>query len=126
LFPSFYTETKHSKVTDFLRKQFREEDPFEPLRKNFNYENQFVRACHEKFDGLRILQYLKSRQKEEPAKDEFCLYNFIKRFYTEEIQGLGIKDGTFSFDEMSLEKLEKIRMFLVRKEEEYQVSSTLS
>ena len=126
LLPSFFKKTRDSKVTDFLRKQFKEEDPFKPLRKNFIYENQFIRACHEKFDGLRILQYVKFRQTKDPVKDEVCLNNFLIRFYPEEISGLGINFDNFSFKESGLEKLENIRMFLLRKEEEYQVNSTLS
>jgi hypothetical protein len=124
LFSSFFKKTTGSKVTDFLRLQFKEEDPFESLRKNFRHENQFIRACHEKFDGLRILQYLKSRQTEDPLEDEVSLTNFLVRFYPEEIPCPGIKPG-FSFDELSLEELENIRTFLFRKEEEYQVNSTL-
>jgi hypothetical protein len=125
LFPSYFKKTMQSKVTDFLRMQFNEEDPFERLRKNFRQEKQFVRACHEKFDGLRILQYLKSRQKEEPVKDEVGLMNFLTRFYPDEIHCLGIKPDQFSFDGLSLVNLENIRMLLLRKEEEYQLSSTL-
>jgi hypothetical protein len=126
LFPSFFQRTQTTKVTEFLRQQFGIEDPFEPLRNNFHSETQFVRACHEKFDGLRILQYVKSRQKEDPLEDEISLVSFLQRFYLQEFQSLGIKPDNFSFDGSSIEQLEKIRMFLLRKEEEYHVSSTLA
>jgi len=136
LFSSFFKKTRELKVTNFLKIQFKEEDPFEPLRENFRHENQFIRACHEKFDGLRILQYLKSRQKEDPVKDEKNLADFLDRFYPGEIPFLNSNpapfssrrwdEDHFSFDQSSLEELEHIRMFLFRKEEEYQINSTLS
>jgi hypothetical protein len=132
LFPSFLKQTKETAVVDFLTLQFKEEDPFEPLRSNFHYEKQFIRACHEKFDGLRILQYLKFRQGEDPVKDEVCLINFLVRFYPETASSPGPfsarrrGEEEFSFEHSSLDELENIRMFLLRKEEEYQVNSILS
>lgn len=125
LFPSFFKHTQDTKVTEFLKIHLKEEDPFEPLRNNFHNENQFIRACHEKFDGLRILQYLKSRQKENPFEDEISLIDFLIRFYPEEIPELRINPDNFSFESSSKCELENIRMFLFRKEEEYQINSTL-
>jgi len=136
LFPAFFKKSQPTKVTEFLRLQCKEEDPFEPLRKNFHLENQFIRACHEKFDGLRVLQYLKSRLKEEPVEDEKSLADFLLRFYPETASSsvplpgrqAGVSssrrgEGIFSFEHSSLDELENIRMFLFRKEEEYQISS---
>jgi hypothetical protein len=170
MFSSLYKDTRESRVTDFLRIQFKEEDPFDPLRKNCRSENQFIRACHEKFDGLRILQYLKYRHKEEFVEDEKSLFDFLLRFYPERKNfPLRIADVSadsaeekkygninprnsaiplrtsareknmdvnqtstemrgnynFSFEDSPLEDLENIRMFLFRKEEEYQINSTL-
>ena len=131
-FPAFFRITESTRVTEFLKQIFREEDPFEPLRKNFNTEPKFIRACHEKFDGLRILQYLKYRQAEEPIEDEMNLKDFILRFYPDAASSPGPfsswrrGEEKFSFEQSSLEELENIRMFLLRKEEEYQINSTLS
>jgi glycosyltransferase involved in cell wall biosynthesis len=126
LFSSFLKHTQTTKVTEFLRMQCEDEDPFEPLRNNFHNENQFIRACHEKFDGLRILQYLKTRQKEDPAEDEISLIDFLIRFYPKEIPYLRINPDNFTFEKSDLKELENIRMFLFRKEEEYQINSTLA
>jgi len=117
-FPDFFRKTESTRVTEFLKLIFREDDPFEALRKNFTSEAKFIRACHEKFDGLRILQYLKSRQKEEPLEDEKSLIDFLNWFYPETAC-----EEKFSFEHSTLEELENIRMFLYRKEEEYQISS---
>ena len=108
-----------------MKRQFNEEDPFEKLRLNARNEKQFTRACHEKLDGLRILQYLKSRQNEEPSKDESNLVEYISHYYPSESESLFPGQEEVSFDHSSLEDLEKIRVFLMQKEEEYQVSSSL-
>ena len=72
------------------------------------------------------MQYLKFRKTADHVKDEVGLRNFLIRFYPEEIVNLGMNSDNFSFENSSLQDLENIRMFLLRKEEEYQVNSTLS
>ena len=124
LFPLFFQKTHTTMVTDFLRNHLKEDDPFQQLRENAREINQFVRACHEKFDGLRILQYLKFRQTQEPQKDEDCLREYLfQSFGKKGLQILGIDDNGFSLESMNLERLEKIRRFLTEQEESYQVNS---
>jgi hypothetical protein len=123
LFSSFFTKTQTTRVTEFLREHLKEDDPFQLLRVNAREVNQFVRSCHEKFDGLRVLQYLKFRQNQDPHKDEDSLREYIIRtFGSKDLQMLGI-DGSYSLESLSIQKLENIRMFLVKKEEEYQINS---
>ncbi|MCX6251103.1 MAG: hypothetical protein NTX61_10170 [Bacteroidetes bacterium] len=124
MFPSFYLKTTSTRVSDFLCGIFGEKDPFAPLRSNARTVEQFIRACHEKFDGLRILQYLKKRQIQQPEEDETSLHRFLRRFYSPE-ELIEIKDAleSLSFRNGRLEELEKIRTFLMKKEEEYQVNS---
>jgi hypothetical protein len=127
LVPDLFEKTISTPVTVWLREVFREEDPFRPLRENASTRNQFVRAFHEKFDGLRILQYLKERNRLEPGRDEDNLKEFLLDHYPENDKNerIAVPDH-LDFLETSLEELETIRMFLVNKEEEYQVSSALS
>jgi glycosyltransferase involved in cell wall biosynthesis len=66
LFPSDNEIQLHSFITETMG----DKDLFPSLRQNFNTESKFVRACWEKFDALRILQYLKSHQKDLPGTDE--------------------------------------------------------
>jgi glycosyltransferase involved in cell wall biosynthesis len=125
LFGSFFTKTKTTKVTEFLSAQLKEEYPFRALRENAKDMKRFIRACHEKFDGLRVLQYLKMRQGEEPAKDETSLRIFLEKYYREDALPLSDIIEKLDFNEASVEDLEVIRTFLVKKEEEYQVNSRL-
>ena len=124
-FPLFYHLTGKSRFVKFLITHFGKEDPFEPLRKNAGNEKQFVRACHVKVDGLRILQYLKARNNEDPSNDESNLREFLLHFYPEESRELQLIPESLSFSTSALPDLERIRQFLYRKEEEYQVSSSL-
>ena len=40
---------------------------FERLRRNFKSQAHFIRACHDKLDGLRTLQFLKFKERETKA-----------------------------------------------------------
>jgi hypothetical protein len=74
-------------------------------------------------DGLRILQYLKMRIKEEPSGDEANLLDFFYKFCPDEIPSRMPDEEELSFEHSSLEVLEGIRMFLVHKEEEIQATT---
>ena len=117
LLPEIYTHPVDTKVVRFLAKIFREEDPIQPLRVNNKDLDHFCRAFHEKFDGLRILQYLKTANEESPSSDEENLQEFMNRFYPgEEPDKTGIDAKSFTFLHAPLEQLEKTRMFLFHKE----------
>ena len=51
---------------------------------------------------------------------------FLERFYTNDLPGIMPDPHMLSFCDSDIAVLEKIRLFLARKEEEYQVSSALS
>ena len=123
LYHAFLKETTSTTVVDFLREQFKDEDPFQLLRENFKDTTAFVRACHEKVDGLRILQYLKFRQNLDLKTNEEHLVEFLLHFYPEEMGKLIPAAETFTFAGSSILALEAIRSFLVKKEEAYQAIS---
>ena len=60
LFPALYDGDIKTPMTPFLRQQLATDDLWSPLRANFKSRDLFVRACAERVDGLRILQYLKN------------------------------------------------------------------
>jgi len=61
IIPELFTEDKTTEFIDFLKTQYKTDDLWSPLRKNFKTLPQFTRAFHEKADGLRILQFLKAK-----------------------------------------------------------------
>jgi glycosyltransferase involved in cell wall biosynthesis len=123
LFNDFFTATKNTTVVGFLRKILNEEDPFRLLRENFKEPSTFIRACHEKFDGLRILQYLKYRQNNDTNSDEKNLLEFLSKFYPDEYREVIPDAAKFSFTVSPVSELDLLRRFLMKKEEEYQSTS---
>ncbi|MBP5547404.1 MAG: hypothetical protein J6X58_00745 [Bacteroidales bacterium] len=59
MFQDLYEYDQETPMNDFLRQQLKTDNLWQPLRKNFKTKELFIHACHERVDGLRILQYLK-------------------------------------------------------------------
>ncbi|MCX6305610.1 MAG: glycosyltransferase [Bacteroidetes bacterium] len=124
LLPGLYESPVDTKVTRFLSSVFREDDPFQPLRVNHHSQERFTRAFHEKFDGLRILQYLKSANENNPSGDEDNLFEFLNTFYApSEVEKLEINENSFSFSDAPAGTLDRIRDFLFQKEMELRLNS---
>ena len=60
-FPALYERDIDTPMTPFLQRQLATDDLWGPLRCNHTSCDRFVRACVERVDGLRILQYLRVR-----------------------------------------------------------------
>ena len=60
LFNALYEGDSETPMSPFLRRQLATDDLWGPLRKNFKSRPLFIKACAERVDGLRILQYLKN------------------------------------------------------------------
>ena len=119
LFSNLYEKDIETPMTDFFNDQFNSENIWAPLRKNFKTSKNFVKACEDKVDGLRILQYLKTSQKDNKNSDEENLKEFLFEFYkNKEIEKLDPDE--FSFTESKISHLNLIRDFLVMKESELQ------
>jgi len=94
---------------------------FKPLRDNTKNTKSFVKACHNKFDGLRILQFLKSSQKNIKKSDESILIEFLLKFYNKKFKAyFDDKMQNFSFNNSSIKELNAMRNFLMSIEEDYQ------
>ena len=124
--PLLYFQPVNTRVVAFLSGAFGEADPLLPLRLNHRDMDHFTRAFHEKFDGLRILQFLKTSQESDPMTDEENLWNFMEQCYPPaELAAMQIEPASFSFADSPTGELEKIRMFLYRKETEARLTSAL-
>jgi hypothetical protein len=80
IIPELFSEDKNTEFIDFLKEQYKTNDLWSPLRKNFKTLPQFARAFHEKADGLRILQFLKAKHAELKISDEEALLENLARF----------------------------------------------
>lgn len=62
IFPMLYEKNIETPMDLFLKKQFKTDDLWNSFRKNYKDKSNFVRACVNKVDGLRILQFLRFEQ----------------------------------------------------------------
>lgn len=81
--PELFIRDVELPISPFLAQQFKRDNVFAPLRKNSKTEAQFAHAFHEKFDGLRLLQYLKLKQKELAYDDTESLRENFLHFFGE-------------------------------------------
>lgn len=112
-----YEQTTMTPVVRFLQKVFREEDPFRPLRQNHKDRARFIRAFHEKLDGLRILQFLKTNHRPFQGSDEWNLRQFLMEYYPESESLIpDIFRNDFSLSTAGKEVLLLLRDFLFTRE----------
>ena len=75
-FGTLYTKDFVTPLDNFLLSKFGEL-PWKGLRSNFKTQSHFIRACHEKIDGLRILQFLKESQPADEKVSESSLSELL-------------------------------------------------
>ncbi len=114
-FKDLFAKTTPVPMDTFLKQQFGKEDIWAPLRKNYRDVANFEKACNNKVDGLRILQYLRFRKREEPFQNEESLRNFLLRYYHQELTG-EIRQilSELDFDNTPVVHLNSLRDFLFR------------
>ncbi|MBE0638262.1 MAG: hypothetical protein IH598_07070 [Bacteroidales bacterium] len=108
-------------MTTFLMEKFGK-DLWKPLRENASTTDRFIRACQHKVDGLRILQYLKWKIRNDDSNDEANLVEFLTRFFPEEDFVKQTNLETINFEQATIEELNRLRNFLTEKEEVWRKS----
>ena len=122
MFPRQFESPHPTPMDEFFKTHMRCNDIYAPLRKNHNDMNRFIKACHEKIDGLRILQFLKTSHIENPQPDEENLRQFHMRFFP----GNGLEEllNELDFSISDVEIINKIRNFLFETELQFQKNDT--
>jgi hypothetical protein len=108
LFGQLYKKTVPTPLDDFLIRRFGEL-PWDALRQNFKSQAHFERACHEKIDGLRILQFLKESQPgDEKVSEESLsqLLMYYRKQFPVMISGLNTQ---IEFQMTSISELDQVR-----------------
>ncbi len=119
-FPRLFKDDCETPMDSFLQEQFRE-NIWQALRENHKDEKHFIRACHEKIDGLRILQYLKQKQSILRKSDETCLLENLAMVYSRLFKfEKTISIDNFEFSKCTIDLLNDIRNYLVMIEEALQ------
>ncbi len=113
-FPDLFHGHLVTPMDEFFREQFGEDDIFEPLRRNNPDLSRFIKACHDKVDGLRILQYLKKHHALQPRSDEENLKKFMAIYFPSLQLNVVMADLDFSLT--PVKDLDFIRTFLYKSE----------
>jgi len=108
LFRVLFTKDVVTPLDDFLFNKFGEL-PWRKLRQNFKTEAHFVRACHEKIDGLRILQFLKESQLPEEETSENALAELLILLKKQFPQDFDLVNTTIGFQSSSITDLYNVR-----------------
>ena len=117
LFVPLFKNNVETPLDDFIHEQLHENNIWDTLRNNTKSVDSFVAACHQKIDGLRILQFLKWKNSLLNISDDDSLVDFFNYFYKKDF---GIVSDNFSFYNTSVVQLDEIRNFLIIKEREFQ------
>ncbi len=122
LFGELYLADIETTMDEFLKFQFKVEDVWGPLRKNYKDIDNFIKACVNKVDALRILQFLKSEYTLNPSSDSEVLKNYLMKFHTSEMDK-SMTDTLYNFDfeTISLKDLSYIRDFLFNLEQNFRI-----
>ena len=118
LFSGLYEKDLPTPMTSFLQQQFKSNDIWDPLRKNYKDLDNFVKACTNKVDGLRILQFLRVMNvANKNVKDEIVLKNYLQNNFASGLnENLAEILQILDFEKTSTKDLDKIRDFLFAEE----------
>lgn len=122
LFGKLYLADVITSMDEFLKFQFKVEDIWEPLRKNYKDIDNFIKACVNKVDALRILQFLKSEYTRNPSSDSEVLKNYLMKFHSSELdKSMTDTISNFDFATVSVKDLSDIRDFLFQLEQNFRI-----
>jgi hypothetical protein len=124
-FPDLFADSVETPLDGFLREKTGTEDPWQPLRENHKTLERFVRACHQRLDGLRILQYLKAEYRRAPSDDSATLADWLDR-HGSVLPGTEAEASRWrlvlqeqALADLSVPELDAIRRMLFRMEDGY-------
>jgi len=126
-FPDLFHRDVETPMDDFLKDIFKEDQIWEPIRRNHTLQKNFVRACHEKVDALRILQYLKSNTNPDENQN-ICNLNAILSVYNSVLSEDGLEKSPVlhDFENSDSITMNKFRDLLASVEEKFQKQHYLS
>ena len=121
LIDRLYTKDLNTPFIAFLKEQFKTEDLWGPLRQNVKDLAHFRHAVHEKADGLRVLQFLKTEQAKMDISDEQSLRDNWPLICKQTLPNFAHE--SFSFDKLTMKQLGELREKLFEEEMEKRKSS---
>ncbi|MGI6343413.1 MAG: hypothetical protein ACOXZ9_10620 [Bacteroidales bacterium] len=114
LFEKLFFGDVATPIDDFLIETFGHL-PWEKLRNNCKDTYTFVKACYQKIDGLRILQYLKKNQLQDDSSDTKYLSELLQLYNIDISKTI----GNLNLTDLNIIDLDRIRNILFDIEMQY-------
>lgn len=107
--------TKENEFLTFLQDIDKKEDVWASILDNVSDFPHFVKAFHQKADGLRILQFVRTKYRQNPVSEEVAIYKNMQEWMSEKIPpGFSPKSP---FAQLSLLQLNLLRNLLFEEEQ---------
>jgi len=108
LFGPLFKKDIETPLDDFLIRRFHLL-PWQALRLNFKSQAHYIRACHEKIDGLRILQFLKESQAPDERVSEASLSELLLLYKNQYPELISQLNTNVDFQLSSITELDRVR-----------------
>jgi hypothetical protein len=118
LFDELFMKDMITPMSEFLETTFNTTNLWQAQRDNFKTLALFRKSCAEKVDGLRILQFLKARQKLSDNEARYVA-EYLNKFYPEVSEAYSSLMNGFTFEHASLNDLDLLRNILFELEQNY-------
>ncbi len=114
LYVGQYT-SKDNEFLLFLQKNNHQEDIWDSIRNNVSDFPHFVKAFHQKADGLRILQFVRAKFRQKRVGESAALYQNMTEWLPQQIpEWLSPK---VPFQQLSIQQMDSLRMILFNEEQ---------
>ncbi|MHC1774984.1 MAG: glycosyltransferase family 2 protein [Lentimicrobium sp.] len=115
LFGKLFEENSETPMDTFLIKVTQGKPIWEPLRSNASGRESFIRACTQRVDALRILQFLKETNHTFPEGNERRLHDFLTNHFetNAEVKEILLR---LDFGQSTIPELDSIRNFMTGEE----------
>ena len=116
--PDLYIDKRPLTDNDFLsflQKDSSQKDIWADIRRNVTEFEHFVKAFHQKADGLRILQYVRAKHRQHPINEEIAINDNLRLWIAEKTPSWLTPDQPLAA--YSVEQLNAIRGLLFEAEQ---------
>jgi len=103
----------------FLQKETQKQDIWQDIRHNVTDYPHFVKAFHQKADGLRLLQYARTKYRQHPVNEEVALYDNLQKWMPEQCPSW--LSTHVPLNQHSVEQLQILRNVLFDKEQQMRI-----
>lgn len=114
LYDGKYT-SKDNEFLAFLQKNNDQEDIWRSIRDNVSDFPHFVKAFHQKADGLRILQFVRAKFRQNWVAESVALHQNLAEWIPQQVPEWFIPG--MSLQQMSLQQIDSLRLLLFNEEQ---------